>query len=101
MLNKFEYRLLFFIPLLCVVQVYSNTVYQELPFFQNWDNTSMITSDNDWSKVPGITGYQGIGLTDGTNGVDPATVSYINVATQTERVYASKNILKKILTDRC
>ncbi len=46
---------------------------QSLPFSQNWSNTNLITSDNDWSNVPGIIGYRGDNLT-GTTGTDPQTI---------------------------
>ncbi|HEY8413644.1 MAG TPA: Ig-like domain-containing protein, partial [Pyrinomonadaceae bacterium] len=49
-----------------------NTV-QTLPFTQNWSNTGLITTDDNWSGVPGIVGFRGDGLTGGT-GVDPQTV---------------------------
>ncbi|HLO14966.1 MAG TPA: hypothetical protein VK206_09055, partial [Anaerolineales bacterium] len=49
-----------------------NTV-QSLPFSQNWSNTGLITTSDDWSGVPGIIGYRGDGLTS-TTGVDPQTV---------------------------
>lgn len=46
---------------------------QTLPFSQNWSNTGLITTDNDWSSVPGIIGYRGDGLTE-FQGVDPQTI---------------------------
>ncbi len=46
---------------------------QPLPFTQNWTNTGLITTDNDWSGVPGIIGYRGDGLA-GATGVDPQTI---------------------------
>src|SRR6185503_11793115 len=49
-----------------------NTV-QTLPFTQNWSNTGLITTDDNWSGVPGIVGFRGDGLTGGT-AVDPQTV---------------------------
>lgn len=49
----------------------ANTTYQPLPFSQDWTNAGLITSDDDWSGVPGIIGYRGDGLTGGTN---PQTV---------------------------
>ncbi len=50
-----------------------DNAYQTLPFFQDWSNTSLITVDNDWAGVPGITGYRGDDLTTGT-GTDPQTI---------------------------
>ena len=33
--------------------------YQAPPFNQNWTNTGLITTNDDWSGVPGIVGYLG------------------------------------------
>jgi hypothetical protein len=41
------------------------------PFLQNW-STAPISSDNDWSTVPSIIGYNGAGLA--SPGTDPRTV---------------------------
>ena len=46
---------------------------QTLPFTQNWTNTNLITTANDWSGVPGIIGYRGDDLTTSI-GVDPQTI---------------------------
>ena len=46
---------------------------QPLPFSQDWSNTALITTLNDWAGVPGIIGYRGDGLTS-TTGVNPQTV---------------------------
>ncbi len=46
---------------------------QSLPFSQNWSNTGLITTDNNWSGVPGIVGYRGDGMS-GATGVDPQTI---------------------------
>ncbi|MCW5921711.1 MAG: hypothetical protein KIS77_05160 [Saprospiraceae bacterium] len=46
---------------------------QPLPFSQNWSNTSLITTNNDWTGVPGIIGFRGDGLA-GATGVDPQTI---------------------------
>ncbi len=42
---------------------HANTTPQSLPFSQNWSNTGLITTDNNWSGVPGIVGYRGDDLT--------------------------------------
>jgi predicted extracellular nuclease len=52
---------------------WADTTPQTLPFAQNWGNTGLITADNDWSGVPGITGFRGDNITGGT-GVDPQTL---------------------------
>lgn len=46
---------------------------QPVPFFQNWSNTNLITTNHDWSNVPGIIGYRGDNLT-AAAGTDPQTV---------------------------
>ena len=51
----------------------ADTSYQTLPFAQNWTNTGLITTDDDWSGVVGIMGYRGDGLTSVT-GADPQTI---------------------------
>lgn len=46
---------------------------QNLPFTQNWTNTGLITSNDNWSGVPGIEGFLGQDLTT-TTGTDPQTI---------------------------
>ena len=48
-------------------------VPQVLPFGQNWNNTNLITTNGDWTNVPGIIGYRGDDLT-GSTGTDPQTI---------------------------
>jgi methionine-rich copper-binding protein CopC len=47
--------------------------YQRLPFSQNWSNADLITTNDDWSGVPGISGFRGDNLTSAT-GTDPQTL---------------------------
>ncbi|WP_322509425.1 ExeM/NucH family extracellular endonuclease [Anaerolinea sp.] len=47
---------------------------QTLPFAQNWSNTSLITTDDDWSGVPGIIGYLGDDPSSTATGIDPQTI---------------------------
>ncbi|WP_298007331.1 MULTISPECIES: ExeM/NucH family extracellular endonuclease [Anaerolinea] len=56
-----------------VAPAFADSSAQSLPFAQDWSNTSLITTDDNWSGVPGITGYRGDGLVS-TTGVDPQTV---------------------------
>src|SRR3972149_11385947 len=51
----------------------ADSTAQTLPFTQDWTNTGLITSNDDWSGVPGIVGIRGDGLT-AVNDVDPQTV---------------------------
>lgn len=55
------------------IAVRADQTPQSLPFAQDWSDTSLITTDDDWSSVPGIEGYLGQGLTS-TTGTDPQTV---------------------------
>jgi len=43
-----------------------------LPFTQDWSNSSLITTSDDWSGVPSIVGYRGDGLA--STDTDPRTV---------------------------
>ncbi len=43
------------------------------PFVQNWSDTGLITTNNDWTNVHSINGYSGDGLT-ATPGVNPQTI---------------------------
>ena len=53
--------------------VFADTAPQTLPFSQNWTNIGLITTDGDWSGVPGIIGYRGDDLTTAT-GTNPQTI---------------------------
>lgn len=53
-------------------RLFDNTA-QTLPFTQNWTNTGLIITNDDWSGVPGIIGYRGDDITAAT-GVDPQTL---------------------------
>ena len=46
---------------------------QPLPFTQNWTNTGLITTNDNWSGVPGIVGFLGQDMTT-TTGTDPQTL---------------------------
>jgi cell division septation protein DedD len=53
--------------------VSANNTPQTLPFSQNWSNVNLITTNDDWSGVPGIVGYRGDELVTAT-GADPRTI---------------------------
>jgi predicted extracellular nuclease len=53
--------------------VLANNTPQTLPFTQDWSNNALITTDDNWSGVPGIEGYLGQNLTS-ANDVDARTV---------------------------
>jgi predicted extracellular nuclease len=44
-----------------------------LPFAQNWSDTGLVTTNDNWSGVTGVAGYLGQNITTGT-GVDPQTL---------------------------
>ncbi len=52
---------------------FADNTPQSLPFYQDWTNTGMITTANDWSGVPGIIGYRGDDITT-ASGTDPQTL---------------------------
>jgi predicted extracellular nuclease len=53
--------------------VLADSTTQGLPFSQNWSNTGLITTNDDWSGVPGIIGYRGDAMAP-IAGVDPQTI---------------------------
>ncbi|RYF69823.1 MAG: hypothetical protein EOO29_32815, partial [Comamonadaceae bacterium] len=60
-----------------------STTYHKLAdgnFFQDWEDTSLIATANDWSGVPSIMGYRGDGLSS-ASGTDPQTVTADGSAT--------------------
>ncbi|MBI4853875.1 MAG: VCBS repeat-containing protein, partial [Acidobacteria bacterium] len=66
----------------------NNTTTQTLPFTQNWSNTGLITTDDNWNNVPGIVGYRGDDITNAT-AVDPQTL--LGEGTITIDVIANQN----------
>jgi len=59
--------------LLAAGPAFANSTVQTLPFSQDWTNTGLITTNDDWSGVPGIEGFRGDSIT-GSTGVDPQTL---------------------------
>ncbi len=61
--------------LFCLPLIYSqdNNTPQSLSVSQNWSNTALITTDDDWAGVVGVEGYRGDALT-GATGTDPQTI---------------------------
>jgi hypothetical protein len=68
----------------------ADTAYQGLPFTQDWTNTGLITVDDNWSGVAGITGFRGDNLTAST-AVDPQTLTLADDATPVIDVNANRN----------
>ena len=52
----------------------ADTTAQALPFAQNWANTGLITTNDDWAGVPGVVGYLGQDNTTAT-ATHPQTLS--------------------------
>ncbi|GAB3458977.1 hypothetical protein GCM10027321_15640 [Massilia terrae] len=68
----------------------SKTFYKlsNADFYQDWSNTSLISTSNDWSGVDSIMGYAGVGLTS-TTGKDPRTIT-ADSTTTTGQVLANQ-----------
>ena len=56
------------------IPVQANNTAQVTPFSQNWTNAGLITTNDDWSAVPGIVGYLGDIAATSTTNVDPRTL---------------------------
>ncbi|OYW26200.1 MAG: hypothetical protein B7Z51_10310, partial [Methyloversatilis sp. 12-65-5] len=54
--------------------LFADSTTQSLPFSQNWTTTSLITTNDSWSGVPGIVGYLGDYTGSSPTGVDPQTL---------------------------
>lgn len=52
----------------------ADDVPQKLPFVQDWSNPALITTENDWSGVPGFIGYRGDKFAS-KPGVNPQTIT--------------------------
>ncbi len=78
----------------CAVMLYLMTVKadnvpQSLPFSQNW-STNLITTNDDWSPVPGIEGYLGQDITTAV-GADPQKLLTTSAATNDLDVIANQS----------
>ena len=51
----------------------ADTTAQSVPFAQDWSNTGLITTNDDWSGVAGVVGYLGDDTSTTANDVDPQT----------------------------
>jgi len=67
------YASLVALGILSALPAWADTTPQTLPFAQDWSNTSLLTTNDNWSGVPGIVGYRGDDLVTAT-GVDPQTI---------------------------
>ena len=77
---------------------HANDTYQSLPFSQNWNQTDLITTDNDWSGVPGILGYDGRDDSTSLEGTDPQL--YLDDLTGTNVVVKANQTGPETLSDQ-
>ena len=63
----------FALSVVATVPVAANSTAQLLPFTQDWTNTGLITVNDSWSGVPGVTGFRGQDITTGVD-TDPQTL---------------------------
>jgi hypothetical protein len=68
--------------------VAADSTPQTLPFAQDWHDTTLIATNDDWSGVPGVVGFLGQDITTGT-GVDPQTLLTDSVAASDQDVIAN------------
>ena len=57
-----------------VAVAFANSTAQALPFTQDWSNTGLITTNDDWSGVPGVEGFFLRNDAVSTTAVDPQTL---------------------------
>lgn len=63
---------------------------QQIPLVQDWSNASLITKENDWSDVPGFTGYRGDKLAP-KPGVNPQSITADGTTTSVDVMANQKN----------
>src|SRR4051794_4822503 len=70
-----------------------NNAPQALPFAQDWTNTGLITTDDDWSGVPGIEGQYLRNIDVTTEGIDPRTLTgdTFGLGTTTVEIFVTAN----------
>lgn len=62
------------LSILAATPARADSVAQATPSTQAWTNVGLITANDDWSGVPGVTGYLGDISAGTTAGVDPQTL---------------------------
>jgi hypothetical protein len=60
------------------------------PVVEDWSNVSLITTDNDWSAVPGFMGYRGEKLA-GKPGMNPQSINMAGTGTSVSLLANQKN----------
>ena len=61
------------LSVLAVVPAAANSAPQALPFSQAWTNTGLITTDDNWNGVAGVSGFLGANIA--VTGADPQQVT--------------------------
>ena len=82
--------------LLFVQVLVANNTPQSLPFVQDWSNTGLITTENDWSAVPGMMGYRGDRLA-GKPGMNPQNITADGASTP-ENIIANQKSTNSLRT---
>ena len=67
----------------------ADSTAQTVPFGQDWANTGLITTNDNWSGAPGIVGFLGQDITTGT-GVDPQTLLVVSAVANDIDVIANQ-----------
>lgn len=76
------------LSVLSAVPALADSTTQTLPYVNRWNNTGLVTTDLDWSRVPGCQGFAGNGLT-ALTGSDPQTI-LADGTTSTVSLFANK-----------
>ena len=85
--RRFLPQLVFLTTLSIAGAAHADGTPQTLPFTQSWTVTTQITTDDVWTGVPGIVGYNGNGM--GTSGTaDPQTL--LGVGSESQQVKANQ-----------
>jgi uncharacterized protein len=88
-LNNLVVLLLLVKAMLIAHPTQANSIPQTLPFGQNWANTGLITTNDDWASVPGIVGFLGQDITTAT-GADPQTLLGVSAVANDVDVIANQ-----------
>ncbi|MFH0793536.1 MAG: hypothetical protein V2A74_05835 [bacterium] len=86
-MKRFQCMIIVFGLTIFTASVFADQTAQTLPFTQNWTNTGLITTNDNWSGVPGIEGYNGNSLTT-VNDTNPSTVTAEQTVSFTPQVFA-------------
>ena len=79
---------IFLLTVASTLPVAADSTAQTLPFSQDWHDRNLITTNDDWSGVPGIVGFMGQNIS-ANSGADPQTLLTDSVATNDVDVIAN------------